>query len=371
MGPITSDRTPSPVIGELFGAQDRQFDFNLNRPSTIQFNLPMEMPHAFDILGYPDGLITLRQNGTLRMTAEISSLEIVGDEDGTHSIGVTAVETMWPRFQHILVGRSSAGLKGPATATDQGTWLISTVLAGLNTANISGVSTHTGVGLGTVTASNDISGGVWRYTPFLELIQELAASVNGFDFWQVPADPSAGTVGTAWCGTLWIAPLKGTTKSNVVFEYGTELPNAATFRVLYDSTEMINRAISLPPSFPDSAGLSVLTSFSTVRGAATGVREEVIPMEFKSTAFRQGLINTHQAVRRNPRSLFEIQPMPYVADGRVPQPLVDYTTGDTVLGRIKVGNVSVLDALVRVYGIRIAPDDVGAGEVTLSLVNEA
>lgn len=349
-------------VGEILDARDRAFDFRLNQAGTIAFKQDLASPQATQLLSQEEGYIKLYRGATLAMVAEITSLETVADEDG-HSVACVATESMWVRLAKRLIGKSSAGLKGPTSATDQGTFL-NTTLADLNTANNTGIATT-----GTITASTTITGGVWRYKPFLELVQELAASVNGFDFWQVPVDPAGGVPGRT--GTFNIAPLKGTTKANVGFEYGDGLHNADSYQLLIDNSQLINQDYVLPPSFPDNPGLNVVNATDAASVTSRGLREEVVPSDLNSDTLRTWIAGEHILVRKKPRKQFVIQPSIDDDTGRVPEFLVDYTTGDTIRGRVRDGELLLLDATVRVYGAKIEPDDEGLERVSLTLVNEA
>jgi hypothetical protein len=368
--PLGAARDPVVVVGELVDARERVFNFTLNRPETISFQLPMEAPHAFDIMLQPDGLIVLTYNGTVKMVAEIQTLELVGDQ-GAQSIAVTCQSSMWVRLAKALIGDTAAGRKGPTSATDQGTWLKSTVLSDYNAKVFSSVSVHTGIGTGgTTTASGNISGGVWRYKPYIELVQELSASTAGFDFWQEYVDPRTGSAGTALTGNIGIAPIKGTTKTNVVFEYGTAQPNAQGYRFLTDTTNMITRAVSLPPDFPDNRGLKVVALNDATRAAVVGYRQELIDSDLSIDTLRTGLAQEHLDIRKNPRRLFEITPYVQVDNKRVPEALVDYDTGDIIRGRVLDHDNILIDGNVRVYGIQIEVGDDGVQTDTLTLVSE-
>jgi hypothetical protein len=371
-GPMSADRTPVTVVGALPFATNRRFDFALNRPEGLSFRMPMDAPHALDLLTYTDGVILLTYNGTLVMVTEIQTVEIVGEGE-EHSVAVNAMSSMWVRFSKALIGDTAAGRAGPTSATDQGTWLKTDVLATYNAKTFSGVSAHTWIGTGgTTTASGNITGGIWRFKPFIELIQELSATTAGFDFWQDYVDPRSGSVGTALAGNLSIAPLKGTTKTNVVIEYGTQNPNADSYRFLTDTSNMITRAVSLPPDFPDNRGLKIAAVNDATRAAVVGYRQELIQNDLSDTTLRTNLAQEHLDVRKVPRKLFTIQPAPQDNSGRIPVALTDYVVGDTIRGRVIDHGVTMVDANVRVYGISITPGEEGGMQKDeLTLVSEA
>lgn len=354
--------------GEILDAHERNFSFSLHSPNTISFNLLPQNQIVTNILLAKAGLITLWRDTTLAMTAELSRVRLNSGEDD-HEVSVVATETMYPRLSHRLVGKSSAGLKGPTSATDQGTWLMQVLQTGTLNLNLEDESS---LRPGTITASGNITGGTWRYKPFLELMQELGATVNGFDFYQRPLNPPDWpvTVG-ALTGTIDIAPIIGTTKSNVVFEYGLGARNASDYEYLIDSESMIDRAIGLPPEFPDNPGNKVATVTDAPAVASRGLREEVIPTDLNDLTFRTQLAQLHVNLRKQPREQFVIQPSPASGSRPVPKFLVDYNIGDTIRGRVQDQNRLLLDALVRVYGAQVNLDDEGVETIDLTVINEA
>jgi len=296
---------------------------------------------------------------------ETAAMELASEAAGTdqeHSIAVTATETMWVRFQKRLVGKSVQGLTGPSGATDQGEWLHDQ-LAALNAAN------STKIQPGSVTPSANITGGgPWRYMPFLELIQYLSSTINGFDFWQTALQPEA----FGQTGLFNIAPLRGTDKSEtVVLEYGVNSNNARDYRYIIDSSRIINRGIVLPPSYPDSTGLEVVTEDDATSQTTRGLREEVLQVDLTNTALRTDYAEEAVFLRKQPRELFILNPSTDDGTGRVPNFKTDYDLGDIIRGRVVDTGVILLDALVRVYGVKVSLDDEGQETIDLMLVDEA
>lgn len=344
--------------GEILDAHDRQFNFNLLTPNTISFSPKLSASMSAPLLTNKEGLILLYRNNTHAMTAELSSIQTTGDESD-HALTVTAVETMHARLTKRLLGKSSTGLTGPTSATDQGSWLMDQLDA-LNAEN------KTGLRAGNITASGTISGGTWRYKPFMELMQELAATTNGFDFYQRARDPKT----TGVTGAIDIKPVIGTTRSNVVFGYGGVPDNARSYEWLVDATNMINRGFVLPPEFPDNAGLKIAQSDNAGSQTSRGLREVVIPSDLNDYTLRSQLLTLHMFIRANPREQFIIQPAYADGSGRVHEFLDDYNVGDMIRGRVTDQGLLLLDAMVRIYGVQVTLNDEGQEAVDLTLIND-
>jgi hypothetical protein len=347
-------------LGEILDAHDRTFTFNLHAPNTIQFTLPLISSQVSNILTQKEAMILLYRNKKLAMTAEITSIEVTGANEGDHGFTVTAVETMHTRLPKRLLGKTAAGLSAPAAGADQGAWL-SDVLDLIN------VVDHTGLAMPYVAASGTISGGTWRYKPYMELMQELSATVNGFDFYQVPIDPSTGYGLT---GFINIKPVIGNTKANVVLEYGTGAANAREYQWLIHNESIINQAYALPPQFPDNVGNKIATATASASIALRGLREEVIPTDLSDYTLRSQLATLHINLRKQPREQFIIQPAQAIGDGRVPEFLDDYNIGDMIRGRVQDQGILMLDAMVRMYGVNVSLSDEGQETVDLTLIND-
>lgn len=344
-------------LGEVLDAHERKLDFQLLAPNTISFKQELVSAQVVNFLTQKEGLILAYKNGGLAMTAELSSIEVEGADDGLHEFVVVATETMYPRLTHRLLGQSSAGLVGPTTPTDQGLWLMDRLDA-LNAIN------PTGLRDGAVTRSGNISGGTWRFKQFMELMQELSATDAGFDFYQRPRNPKT----TGLTGVIDIAPVLGTLRKNVVFEYGAGAANARAYKWLIHNEAILNKALVLPPQFPDNAGLKIASASDAPSQAARGLREEVVPSDVSSYALRSQYAALHVALRKVPREQFIIQPAPADGSKRVPQFLRDYNVGDVIRGRVQDQSILMLDAFVRLYGATVTLSDEGMETVDLTLI---
>lgn len=224
-------------------------------------------------------------------------------------------------------------------------------------------STQT-VGIDSTTKESvGITGGPWNYKSFIEWMQELAFTLNGFDFWQTPLDPvtNAGV-----SGQLNVESVRGSAKSEVIFEFGTGKNNLTDYSYVLNGENLITRGWSLPPAFPNGQVVSAgdWTAISAFR-----LREEVIQSDLVAAGLRQRLTSEHINIRKRYRRVFTFTPQ--VEDGtRTPRFGIDYNIGDYVVGRVRDKGVLLLAGIVRVYGANVEVDENGMTKTTLTLVQE-
>lgn len=380
-------------VGDLANARERRFSFKLNQPQTLSFDLPIEDPLAAEIVtavgaATATPIVKLYRDTTLMMVAEILTAEIVSASPAT-TVRVVATETMWQRLQKRLLvdSKSTTGYK-VATPTER-TVLIQDQLSNLNTESPTGIDVGTSStsatsslttfsavraegspitaavgGVDTTTsASTGITGGPWTYKPFMEWLQELAFTLNGFDFWQDPLDPvtNAGV-----SGSLNTDELRGQARPEAIFEFGTGRANLVEYSYTMTGEQLINRGWVLPPAFPAGTVVSA-NDYNSV--AAFRMREEVISTDIVAESLRQNLANEHVAVRKSFRRVFTF--VPQIEDGtRTPRFGVDYKIGDYVEGRVRDNEILLLAGAVRVYGADIEVSNEGQVKTTLTVVQE-
>lgn len=219
-----------------------------------------------------------------------------------------------------------------------------------------------------------ITGGPWNYKSFIEWVQELAFTINGFDFYQEPCDPVTGvsatglvkTVGTSGVFTMPASGVRGSARPEVIFEFGTGKNNLTDYSYTLNGENLITRAWSLPPAFPNG---QVVNAGNWSAITALRLREEVIQSDLVAAGLRQRLASEHINIRKQYRQVFTFTPQ--VEDGtRTPRFGIDYDIGDYIVGRIRDKNVLLLAGIVRVYGANIEIDDNGMTKTTLTLVQE-
>lgn len=345
-------------IAEVTNCKTRKVVTRLNKPSTIEFSMETFNPAMPYLMGQGNQhlLIQATRADTLVAQCEIAGGSMVG---AGASIQVSATCTAYERLRQRYVGKSVAG----NTYGGDRSAIITTALAEIN------AEKATGVTMGTTSTTSTISAGPYRYKNFLDLLNELGATISGYDHWITLAAASSGSY-----GQLNVTALRGAYKPNVVFEYGTGQRNARDWSYKWDTLNRITRGIHLPPSFPDNTALTVIER-PTVPDAAiedtegVGRRVAIIEGDLYDTTLRQNLVDEHVAIRKYPRELFEIQPA-IQSETNQPQPFQDYDVGDQIEGRVLDNGIAYLDAIVRIYGITIELDENGTESVTLLLVDE-
>jgi hypothetical protein len=349
------------ALGEIVGAHDRIFTFQMNAPQTIEFKLDIQNPMVASLLAARSSasMIVLYRAGTLKMIAEILSLDVIGSSS-TKQLAVVAQETMWPRLMGRLIGKDNIGFI-VNTPTDKGL-IMHNALTALN----GGTNANTTITVGTRVASSTAVVAATYFTTFGSMLQSLALTANGFDFWQVP--PSSITPGTNahdWTtGALWIAPLRGSTQPNVVFEYGPGTrTNISDYNFQHDRSQLANDIAVLPPSYPNNVGLGISDAIDTGSIVNFGYRDSLSPTNLTDKTLQGQLATDTLSILKQPREMFTFNPVPGIG----PFFPIDFDLGDIINGRIDDYGITLLNAQVRVYGAVVSLDDNGGETQTLTL----
>lgn len=350
---------PGTPLGDITDAKDRRITKQLVKPNTVEFTLPMSHPRINDLLSNQHMHVNVYRENELDTVAETTALQVVGS-GSERSVRVVATEAGWVRLQKRLIGKSTTGVT--FTSSDRAYMALLILL-------IVDAEADCRVGAGTLMpAGATATAGPWYYKRAMEAITELGAPLNGFDWWFTPVDPEGG----GNVALLNTASVRGAYRPNAVFEYGTGQFNAREYEWRITLGDRISRAYSLPPQYPNNAGLVVASSSDSTTELNIGRREDIIESDLGDAGgtLRQALTDEAVAVRKNPKNVFLIQPASDDGTGRVPTYLTDYDIGDIVEGRVLDQETLLLDALVRVYGVQIELDDLGNEQITLGLVDE-
>lgn len=347
-------------VADITKLSERELKFGLSAPSTYAAKMDLAHPAMPLVAASPHFLVKAYRRNVLKEIFECQTGELVGNEQ-EHSVKITGQSAGYKELGMRHIGQSAVGTI--FTNVDRVT-AIAQALAEANTASDIGVR----IG-GATQSAGAVTAGPFRYKNLLQLINDLGRTLSGYDHWVTPLDPAIwGDV-----GALNMAPIRGALREHVTLEYGTGRANAREYKLFWNNSDRITRAICLPPSFPDNAGLKVKTAVNAYDGTA-GIRrrEALIDNDLPDDTLRQLLANEHVAVRAEPQQIFTIQPHVYdvSAPGRVPQFLQHYDIGDIVEGRIVDQGLVFLNALVRIYGATVNLDDAGVEEVTLVTVQE-
>lgn len=344
-------------IGEVVDAYERKPHFALHTPETLTLKLGLNNPLLDDLLAAPQmHLFKVYRRTKLMMVAETSTWEFATTEDGLTYCAFVATSCFWPRIAKRMIGRSTAGLSFEGTR-------LNLVLNELNALN---ATDDTGIRPGNMYGGTGVTISGWRWKPFLEAIQELAFTVNGFDFYTTPAEPDTGVV-----GHFHAMPRYGGAATDAIFEYGTGRANLRSWNWKGDNTNRINQAFALPTGYPDNQGLAEVANWDSTSIAAINLREELVNSDVADPAVRQTLVDEHVRLRTNARQIFTFDPHYDDGSGRVPQFGQDFGIGDTITGRINDNGYVALNGQVRLYAVDIEIDDEGRDTVTFTTVPEA
>lgn len=351
---IVCDRTGGP-LGELRDADNRRLSYALRRHSTLSFELSLRSKLAA-ALADTDVLVKVYESDPafvamfgaedqLRFVGEVVDAEETATE-GRASLAVTCADPAWALVDR-LIGKTPEGY----TQTAARGIIAADLLAWTN------AESNTLLRLGAIetTVGTTVTG--WRYKPISEAIQELAAPLDGFDWWVTPIEPTTDGSGL-YVGLLNIVPARGATAVDAIFEFGTGRHNVRAYRRPVTKQGMLNRAIALPPpaGVADAPPGDPSVAEDTASQATWRLREGVVSSEISDPVLRQRLVDEHVRVRAQPRQTitFDPQPYGYRHNGKVvpvPRYKVDYDDGDIVPFRAVHGDVVRVDGTFRVRGV--------------------
>lgn len=352
-------------IGEIPNAYDRKISYRVNRAATASFRTRLDDPLADQLL---EGkmLVKLYEDDELRLVADIVGSTEKG-EDQDQRIDVAVGDPAALRFAKRLVGKSTAGMRY-TSATDRGQM----VKDGLDTIN---AERDTGVRVGTITPSASNTGGPWFYKPLADLIAELSAPLDGFDWQLNPVEPEIDNLypgAVPVIATLDISPSLGIDRPEAIFEYGYGCHNVKSYERTVSKQGVATAGYSLPPGTADTIVGAVQSWSDAAAIAEWGLYEAVIPTgDLGVDELRLKLVQEHIRVRGRPQQLIKFTPVREDTDGpSVPKFRVDYDLGDRVPFRAVVNGKPRINVVARVYGVDIELDNEGAETVTPILVQE-
>ncbi len=348
--------------GEINNASDRQVSFAFNRLNTGSFRVRLDHPLAEDLL-QGDSLIKVYQRlsgsstPSIRMVAEIVSVEEVAGENNAGSLAVTYAEAGFWRLSHRLIGKSAAGYtRGTAVAPVTRGSIAQNVIETVN------AERDTGVRIGTITDTASGYVGPWYYKPVSEAITELSATLDGFDFRFDPIEPVTDAAGLA-VSRFRTAGAIGQSRPNTVFEFGTGKRNIKGLKRQVSRDGLLTKGYHLPPGFPETSE-PVASTENTTAIAARGLHEALVTSDITVADLRAALVNEHVAIRKQPRQLITFEPTSYGSEF-----FADYEVGDVVVARARVGGSTRFNANFRIYGCDVSINDNGLATYSLTLIN--
>lgn len=352
-------RLDGTTLGEIQNASGRELSFPLNRIATGQFTVRLDHPLALDLLE-GDALVKVYQRtdaGTsIRMVAEIISVEEVADESNPGSLAVTFAEAGMFRLSHRLVGKTADGVSyGTALAPLDRGEIARQVIVAANT------EAETGVRIGTITASANGFVGPWYYKPVSEAIAELSATLDGFDYRFNPVEPVPGP--NMKVSEFTAAGALGSVKQDAIFEFGVGRRNIKSIQRQVSRDGLMTRGFHLPPGFPETSD-SVVSSEDLPATAARGLHEGLVTSDLTVADLRAALVQEHVQIRKKARQLITFEPTSTASGFNV-----DYGVGDVVTARAVVGDTIRFNGQFRIYGVDVSLSDAGLASYALTLVN--
>lgn len=341
-------------VADVVDASSRQLVQTLNKPSTASFKLSLSnelVPTLFT----QDLMLKVYDSGVLRFHGPIVSAQATGS-DSDRSVAIGAADPSW-RFQYRLAGQAG-GTPGGVLYTAQDKLTIANDL----------ISVANGVSNTQITTTSQTCGSTatWYagpYRPVNECIDDLAQSLGGFDWRILPKenDASAGTDLTGKVGTFDGAAVIGSSRPDVVLEWGGDLASLRSFDLQRDWTTLTNKSFHLLSNPVDTNYAVAATPDATSR-AARGLFETVAEAsDLVNLTLRQQLVAEHVNVRKTPRLVLAFAPDANPALARFG---LDYAVGDSIHARVTIDGNRFLDGMVRVYQMTIDIDDNGLATYT-------
>jgi hypothetical protein len=391
---VLCDRRGTP-LGQVLNATGRTLRFALRGTPTLSFTVSTSHPLAPYMLQVDRMLVKAYENSTgtrvLRFIGPVTSVERVR-QSATGTLAVVATGPAW-RLDRRLIGQTAPGATfgtTPLVLRDRGDMMAALVDA-LNvgdTGTIMCEANDTGIRRGFIRASSSTYVGPWLWKTAGSVLTDLSSSLDSPDWEVAPVEPLADTIGVQ-IGRLNVQPVIGSDAPQAAWEYGTGRHNVQTFRDVLDANASANRAIALPPGYPDQTVGDIQVAADTDSKDDRGLLEALVEGDLIADELRRELAEQHIAVRKDPRRIVTFTPVAETpateADRRVPRLFAEFNVGDFVPFRavepIEVwdeeGNIigfedrKTIDATFRVYGASVAIDDNGTAITDLTLVQEA
>lgn len=357
-------------IGEVGNADSRKVDLPLMNAPSATFTIPLYHALANTVLTTECLLKVYRKDpntgaNTLAFHGPVVSVEEVGD-NLSQSISVTAAGPFWRLGKRIIPG-SLVRTTGVTFTGDLGS-IAQTIVTSCNSTGF------TGIWPGSLTASISGTAGPYFLKNAAEAIAELAQGISSFEYDVQPTEPVNRAAAFPQIGLLNCAPVIGTTKPDVIFEYGSTRANVASYNHQVTRDGLLTRAFISVSGWPDSLDLDATTHLplhdliqrdATTEQGTRGVFEEVVADGgIIDDGLRTSLADYHLLIRKQPRQIVTFVP---VVNAK-PSPFTDYSLGDQVRCRAVVKGSVRFDAMFRVYGMSFEIDPLGNEACSLTLV---
>ena len=338
-------------IGEIHNAGARALSMPMNGIATATCTVRPDNDLIHDLY-HDDTLLQVWEDNELRFWGPVTSVDL-GGLPGQPSVNVGAADPGW-RLSKRLGGKSSTGKA--FTTTDKVT-IAKTLIEEANSSN------DTGIRYETTLSGVNASYTAGPYKPVIQCINDIASSLDGFDWRITPVHGEASPI----IGKFRAEEIMGTEKPNVVFEAGTGKKNIKSFGFMRDLNNLVNVAYHLST---EVFGTNVKAEDATSIAHRGRFEELTDPNNLESTALREEWVKSVVEVRKNPRNIVSMT-LGNDDDPNTPDFWDDFRLGDIVTARAKLDDGSILfNGLVRIWKINVDIDSNGHGTVTPILVDE-
>jgi hypothetical protein len=363
------------VLGDIVGAAERAVTLGHKRLPTASFRVPLWHPQAGNLLSGDTLLQCWRRDAfgaKLVFNGPVQNVEEVGQALG-QTLAVTAVGPFW-RLSKRVVGQTKGGLylPGPPAGDPPVQPVGNLADLAFQIVDIVNGQQYTGIKKGTVTDKAGIASGALTYPEGLkvasDMIQELAAGLNSFDWVVTPMVPQGPILNNfPTIGSLDLAPLIGVVRENAIFEYGTPRANVATYTRSLTRDALLNQAIVSVSGWPDGTAADLVIRDDVTSQTNRGLLTEVVnDAGVVDSTLRASIGDEHLKYRKNPRQIITFTP----AMNARPYPFTDYNVGDWVRARAVVRGSLRFDANFRIWGATFKLDQNGNESLELQLVDD-
>jgi hypothetical protein len=382
-GPLLVADFDGTILGEILNPRGRTFSYRVNRVRTAKVGIDLREPLADRVL---TGDVILK-------AYEDDELAFLGEPTDSDEVITEATKAVTATFQDPTFGLATR-LVGKGSLQNIGgvdTWVWGytrdtpvdrgTVISELLTAANAESDTH--VRMGALEASSTDTVGPWHFKPLSEVLSELSAPLDGYDWQMRPTEPTPDGLGVKWAELDIVAVLGGALRRDAVFAYSDEVEdrgNVKGYTRNVTKQNLTNDGFSLPPGFPDTGTGGVVEYDDGLSQSRWGLRESVVASDLIDEGLRTQLLKETIAVRANPRQAIKIdgffpEDIDDAAEAGTPIPArpefgVDYNLGDVVPFRATIDGQTRVNGLFRVYGVDISVDDEGVATPSLYLTPE-
>lgn len=349
-------------VGEIRNAANRKIALPLNNLDTLSFQVRLDNPLA-DALASTAGYIKAYRDKQLLYYGPIVSAEENADSSAA-TVAVNSVGAGWVLGER-LAGKSATGYIFGA-GIDRAT-IVNQLITMANTESETHIDTSYGV-----SSPSSINYTAGPYRPISEIITELSASTQGFDWRIVPMENYvSGTVTSQKIGQFQATNIWGTEQDNAVFEFGAGRANVASYQRTVSRDTQANKVYNFTSNGPDAPGYPTVSAIDASSVSQWGLLEALADADLLDPSLRSQLVSDHVSVRKQPRQVINFVPhIDPQRTGRLPYYGNDYSVGDIVRARAVVNGSVRFDDMFRVYGVTFDIDANGVERITLQLVDQ-